>query len=203
VELSVQAPASWFQALLSRAGSVLAFSVVLIAAGAFFLVMVLSGRLDPAKLNRLFRRQRAARPVQPAVDPLSDSPLGLEPVESSIASPFAADEQPTALAFLQRLAMQDPTRPVQMQPLLGEELVIGSGPNCNFILAEPSVDKQHARLSLNEDGEFSLADLGSHAGTWVNYAPVSLEGARLQDGDIVHIGRVAFRFLLNHSGKHE
>jgi predicted component of type VI protein secretion system len=86
-----------------------------------------------------------------------------------------------------------------MQALTGEELLIGSGPNCNFILAEPSVDKQHARLTFDEAGEFRLADLGSHAGTWINYAPVSLEGTRLQDGDIVHVGRVAFRFLLNHS----
>lgn len=199
VEFSVQAPANWFQALLSRAGSVLVVSVVLIAAGAFFLVMVLSGRFDPSRLNRLFRRDRAPA-SRPVTDPLRDSPLGLEPAVSSLpASSASPDEQPAAAAHLQRLAIQDPTRPVQLQSLTGEELVIGSGPNCNFILAEPSVDKQHARLTLDEAGEFRLADLGSHAGTWINYAPVSLEGTRLQDGDIVHVGRVAFRFLLNHS----
>lgn len=198
IEFNVMAPASWFQALLSRAGTLLVFSVVLIAGGAFFLVMVLSGRLDPARLNRIFRRDRTARVARPVIDPLSDSPLGLEPVRSTIPAGLGSEAQPS-LAFLQRLAMQDPNRPVQMQPLSGEELLIGSGPNCSFILSEPSVDKQHARLSLNENDEFHIADLGSHAGTWVNYAPVSIEGSHLQDGDIVHIGRVAFRFLINHS----
>jgi len=44
-----------------------------------------------------------------------------------------------------------------------------------------------------------VADLGSEAGTWVNYAPVSAEGSQLRHGDLLHIGRVAFRFLLNRS----
>lgn len=194
VEISVQAPATWFQALLSRAGSTLAFSVVLIAAGAFFLVMVLSGRLDPVRLNRIFARDRRTRSApRPTVDPLRDSPLGMDEVPHLQDEP---EEEQVAPATLQRLAMQDPTQPAQVLPLSLAEITIGSGPTCTLILAEPSVDKQHSRVTQDEAGEFHIADMGSHAGTWINYAPVSPEGSRLQDGDIVHIGRVAFRFLL-------
>lgn len=194
VEISVQAPATWFQALLSRAGSTLAFSVVLIAAGAFFLVMVLSGRLDPVRLNRIFARDRRSRTApRPMVDPLNDSPLGMDEVPHLQDEP---DEEPVTPATLQRLAMQDPSKPAQVLPLSMAEVTIGSGPTCTLILSEPSVDKQHSRITQDEMGDFHIADMGSHAGTWVNYAPVSSEGSHLQDGDIVHIGRVAFRFLL-------
>lgn len=199
VELSVQAPVGWFQALLARGGSALALSVVLIAAAAFFLVMVLSGRITPARfnINRMFRRDRPV-PVRPLADPLRDAPPGLES-DLEAASAFAADPAPDAPAFLQRLTMQDPTQPALTQPLAGEELLIGSGPLNTLILSEPSVDKQHARIVRDEYGEFRVADLGSQAGTWLNYAPVSSEGSRLQDGDILHIGRVPFRFLINAS----
>lgn len=201
VEFSVQAPVGWFQALLARGGSTLALSVVLIAAGAFFLVMVLSGRIDPTRLNvnRVFRRDRA-RVVRPLADPLRDAPPGLDDNVPNLAGAGFATEEPSAApAYLQRLTMQDPTRPALTQPVGSEELLIGSGPLCTLILDGPSVDKQHARLTHDEYGEFRLADLGSQAGTWVNYAPVSQEGSRLQDGDIVHIGRVAFRFFVNQS----
>jgi hypothetical protein len=199
VEFNVQAPVGWFQALLARGGSALALSVVLIAAGAFFLVMVLSGRLAPSRinLNRIFQRDRAAAAPRPVADPLRDAPPGLES-DLAASSPFLAAPPPEeAPAVLQRLTMQDPTQPAQVQAVLDGDLLIGSGPLCALILSEPSVDKQHARLTRDEYGEFRLADLNSQAGTWVNYAPVSTEGSRLQDGDIVHIGRVPFRFLIN------
>jgi len=194
IEISVQAPATWFQALLSRAGGILAFSVVLIAAGAFFLVMVLSGRLAPGRLrlDRVFGRQRIA-PARPSVDPLRDSPLGLDEIPQ--LQDEEQDAQPSAPAYLQRLAMQDPSQPAQVLPIGMEETTIGAAPTCTLVLSEPSVEKQHSRIAPDEAGNFVLADLGSHAGTWINYAPVSPEGTRVQDGDIVHIGRVAFRFL--------
>jgi hypothetical protein len=43
--------------------------------------------------------------------------------------------------------------------------------------------------------------MGSSAGTWINYTPVSGEGACLEHGDLIHIGRVGFRFSLQKSGR--
>jgi pSer/pThr/pTyr-binding forkhead associated (FHA) protein len=45
-----------------------------------------------------------------------------------------------------------------------------------------------------EDGSFRLVDEGSVAGTWVNYSSVSSDGVTLEHGDLIHIGRVNFRF---------
>jgi hypothetical protein len=201
VEFTVQAPVGWFQALLARGGSALAVSVVLIAGAAFFLVMVLSGRITPGRinLNRVFRRDRQTSAPRLLVDPLRDAPPGLESDLQAGASAFPAEADALAPAVLQRLTMQDPNQPALSQPLGEEEITIGSGPLNTLVLAEPSVDKQHARIARDEDGEYRIADLGSQAGTWLNYAPVSAEGSRMQDGDIVHIGRVAFRFLFNTS----
>ncbi len=202
VDLSVQSPPGWFQGLLARGGTMLALSIVLIAAGAFFLVMVLSGRLSPSQLRmiRLFRGEPeiAPRPL----DPLRDSPPGVEAnltPTGVMKTVFASEpEVSSAPAYLQRLTVQDPTQPALVRPLDAAELLIGSDPASNLVLDDSSVEKKHARLVQDPDGQFHIVDLGSHAGTWVNYAPVSPQGSRLQDGDIVHVGRVAFRFLLDH-----
>jgi predicted component of type VI protein secretion system len=58
------------------------------------------------------------------------------------------------------------------------------------------VEALHARLRQDETGAYILSDEGSVAGTWVNYAPISTGGIRLEHGDILHIGRVIFRFSL-------
>ena len=82
--------------------------------------------------------------------------------------------------------------------LLDEQVhIFGSDENQSGYLVEgDSVEGQHATIRRKEDGDFEIADLGGDAGTWVNYAPVSAEGASLRNGDLVHIGRAAFRFFL-------
>jgi predicted component of type VI protein secretion system len=80
-------------------------------------------------------------------------------------------------------------------PISGREVVFGSDRNrTSYQLDDPSVEKVHARLRQARDGSFELRDEGSVAGTWVNYAPVSHSWTRLEEGDLVHVGRVGFRF---------
>jgi hypothetical protein len=196
VEISVVTPPNWFQVFLARGAPTLALSIVIIAAGAFFLVMLLSGRLDPNKLVRP-RRARRVPASEPWADPLTDSPFAVEiPTQENAVQSVATPNTP---AFLQRLSIQEAAQSAQLLALEQGEVLIGSGKTCNVVLQDDSVEIQHARLTQYSDGGYHLADLGSTAGTWVNYAPVSPEGSQLQDGDLVHIGRVAFRFLLNRS----
>jgi predicted component of type VI protein secretion system len=54
----------------------------------------------------------------------------------------------------------------------------------------------HARLIRLAAGHYQLRDQGSVAGTWVNYQQVPEEGQILKHGDLIHIGRSAFRFRL-------
>jgi predicted component of type VI protein secretion system len=86
-------------------------------------------------------------------------------------------------------------------PIPLEGFTIGSDPALSgLVLDDASVEKLHARLARQEDGSYRLADAGSVAGVWVNYTPVSQSGARLEHGDLVHIGRIGFRFTLRQPG---
>ncbi len=105
---------------------------------------------------------------------------------------------PRAWAHLIPLPQSDPEEPTApVLTLFAAEALIGSDPaQATLVLREPSVAPVHARWWRDEAGHIFLADRGSEAGTWVNYAPVSPYGTRLEEGDIVHIGRVGFRLHL-------
>ena len=80
-------------------------------------------------------------------------------------------------------------------PIAQVEIVFGSDPiQATRILDDPSVSPKHARLIVSQ-GEYVLSDEKSIAGTWVNYEQVT-EPRRLQHGDVIHLGRVSYRFLL-------
>lgn len=82
-------------------------------------------------------------------------------------------------------------------PITLNELTLGRNASLAVIvLDDPSVEALHARLVRGEDGTFRIMDEGSVAGTWVNYSPVSKEGTSLEHGDLIHIGRLGFRFTL-------
>jgi len=82
-------------------------------------------------------------------------------------------------------------------PLTRAEVTFGRDPNlATCLLDDPSVDGLHARLRVDAVGRFLLADQGSTAGTWVNYAPISSEGTPLEHGDLIHFGRAVYRFQL-------
>ena len=72
----------------------------------------------------------------------------------------------------------------------------GDPTQATLVLDAPCVEPLHARLKHSEDGRYLLLDQGSTAGTWVNYAPISGEGAVLEHGDLIHIGKIPFRFEL-------
>jgi hypothetical protein len=53
------------------------------------------------------------------------------------------------------------------------------------------VSKQHAELRRSPAGRYSIVDLGSHRGTYVNGTRVSQQ--ELNEGDIIAIGDATFR----------
>jgi len=83
-------------------------------------------------------------------------------------------------------------------PLARQEITFGSDPQrATQVLNSATVDGLHARLYRSPEGIFYLADQNSVAGTWINYAPVTSSGARLEHGDLLHIGKVMFRFEIS------
>ena len=73
-------------------------------------------------------------------------------------------------------------------------MTFGSDPiQATRILDDPSVSPLHARLK-EEHGEYILSDEKSVAGTWINYEQLTTP-RRLQHGDVLHIGRLSYRFM--------
>ena len=98
-------------------------------------------------------------------------------------------------AYLVRL--KDDGQPVTAPPIPinTPEMTFGSDPmQVTRILDDPSVSPLHARLR-EQNGEYILSDEKSTAGTWVNYESLNAP-RRLQHGDILHIGRLSYRFML-------
>ncbi|MHB8512048.1 MAG: trypsin-like peptidase domain-containing protein [Actinomycetota bacterium] len=89
---------------------------------------------------------------------------------------------------------------IDQGPRAGEELVVsdkriivGSGPDCDFLLNDPAVSPDHASFKI-VDGGVEVRDLGSRAGTFVNGRRI--EGAAtVAPGDRVGIGSTAFELL--------
>lgn len=79
--------------------------------------------------------------------------------------------------------------------LMGVDLLLGrDAALCTVHVDDPSVEGIHARLIRQVGGTYLLRDQGSVAGTWVNGEEVGSDGRRLRHGDVIHLGRVAFRF---------
>jgi hypothetical protein len=70
--------------------------------------------------------------------------------------------------------------------------LIGRSPECDVFLDDVTVSRKHAEL-VNENGSFSIRDLGSLNGTYVNRKRI--ESATLEDGDEVQIGKYRLTFL--------
>ncbi len=109
----------------------------------------------------------------------------------------------STLTMLRRDALEVPTLAVVATTAAGEvsaplgirPLVVGSAPECDLIVADPGVSRQHCSICLGEQG-IELEDLGSKNGTFVR--DVSVLRARLGLGVPVTIGTT--RLLVQAAG---
>jgi hypothetical protein len=77
-------------------------------------------------------------------------------------------------------------------PAEAEQTTIGRSPDCGIFLDDVTVSRKHAVLT-NRNGTFTIEDLGSLNGTFVNRKRV--ENGELEDGDEVQIGKYRLTFL--------
>jgi hypothetical protein len=77
------------------------------------------------------------------------------------------------------------------QPGEGRTLV-GRSPECDIFLDDVTVSRRHAEI-VREGDEFTIRDLGSLNGTYVNRKRI--ESRTLQDDDEVQIGKYRLTFL--------
>lgn len=67
-----------------------------------------------------------------------------------------------------------------------DELVLGRGGECDLVLPERQVSREHIRIYRESDAYY-LEDLDSKNGTWVNGKQVQAETVPLHDGDEIQI----------------
>lgn len=92
------------------------------------------------------------------------------------------------------LIIQDENQPAQHWSMSRDSMVLGRGEECDIVLAERQISRQHIRI-YKETDFYYIQDLDSKNGTWVNGQ--QLKGTReLRDGDEVHVAlAVRIRFI--------
>ena len=69
---------------------------------------------------------------------------------------------------------------------------VGRDPNCDLTIGERAVSRQHAKFDRTPTG-FTVTDLGSTNGTWVNGAKITTQ--ELRSGDRIRIGGRIFKYI--------
>lgn len=208
VQVSVESlpPTVWQTALSGNRPLVL--GAILFSGLLLGMVLLLAGRKNPKP--PFSRDPRSRDPVtQPLPPPVKKQRGTINPASMArrLASPRpAATPIPSAPAWLiqvgedggQVLENEESTLNRRLLPLKRKETLLGSDPlRSQICLTSPSVSPVHARIVLNEAGEYWIFDQGSLAGTWVNYMPVGGGGMCLRHGDLIHIGFVTLRFEIS------
>jgi len=156
------------------------------------LMIVRLRRATPPQATRPLRRITQTIPKsqpKPPMQPASASSITIPRALPSLDAP----------ARLTRLAGDETTPSAQEIPIARPELTFGSDPQLALcVFDSPSVSPLHARLLHTPENGFVLYDAGSITGTWVNYSPVSASGVQLRHGDLIHFGRMTFRFEMSH-----
>ena len=197
VQVSAQRPRLDLGSLLSRNAPAITGLIVLLAGAVLLLVLILGGRITPATLKVRQRMRRYMDPVTQPVPVNKDSePRKLPGWANRLQWPTRR-VKPQVFAYLQPISDDPEKTKSKPIPISSEEITIGRDPVlATLVLDDPSVEGLHARIVRKEGNDFRLLDEGSVAGTWINYTPISPEGAALQHGDLIHVGRVGFRYTL-------
>ena len=158
-------------------------------AAILFAGVVLSGILVGGRIRRRSRRKQNPSKVDPLTQPIPGG-SGRHALRLPWKQPAKKSD-----AYLERL--KEDGQPITASPIpVGTpEMTFGSDPlKVTRILDDPSVSPLHARL-MEQNGEYYLSDEKSVAGTWVNNEMLTAP-RRLQHNDVLHIGRVSYRFKL-------
>ena len=90
-----------------------------------------------------------------------------------------------------RLTYQDGDNPLSFSFADGE-VVIGRSPECQIVLRDFGISRNHAKVVVTEDGAARILDLKSKNGTQVN--GVQVVEAPLRDGDLILLGKFELTF---------
>ena len=127
----------------------------------------------------------------PAAPPQATQVLGSQSAEvtSDAMPPAPPGNEPKAL-----LHVLLPTGDAYERNLTQAETQVGKGPRNDLVIADPAVSSAHAVIHA-EDERFTISDLGSRNGTFVNGRRLT-QPQTLQHGDVIGIGLSKLTFRL-------
>lgn len=94
---------------------------------------------------------------------------------------------------MQMLIVQAPNGTNRVFDLYGDDVTIGRERGHDMQLAHPSVSRAHARITWKSAG-YSIVDLGSHNGVYVNGRRVN-KSITLKSGDVITLGRFELIYI--------
>jgi hypothetical protein len=86
---------------------------------------------------------------------------------------------------------------VEIEVLLprdAEAVTLGRSHDCDVVVGEETVSRFHAELRHGDGDEWTIRDLGSTNGTWLNGSPV--REARVFRGDVLRLGGLRLELRL-------
>lgn len=144
------------------------------------------------------KKDAPATPETPSVDPLDQTVVG-QPLPGNLDQttviPVQGEAPDGATMILQwpKLLVHSGSGPAEEHAVVGTGTVLGSGGDCDIVLAGSKVSKKHAEIALGPNGHL-IRDLKSQVGTLVNGVVVSER--ELADGDTIQLGEVKLTFTV-------
>jgi len=104
-----------------------------------------------------------------------------------------ASAQPLATAVWSAQRLGGDRFPSAIMPLPAKVLRIGRSADNGIVVADLNVSRRHAELRRLPGGEYEIADLGSHNGTFLNGQRITK--ATVTEADVIGIGPASFRLV--------
>jgi hypothetical protein len=177
VQVEIIQPGTGNTLSLQQMGLILA-GFILTAAFVIFMVWLVGRLLGQNKFSGLWERLFGKK-KRTIIDDQSSAPMDESPI-LAILSPLNDTGGKTI-------------RVTKTSVTIGRD---ASQVDC--VIDNDEVSSVHARLSLHGEG-FWLQDLGSDAGTWINYSEIGKQRVRVHPGDLIHFGSGGFRFTIDSS----
>ena len=169
--------------------------------GVILLVLLIGLVLLVKTLKKRIKKRPVKKPADPVTQPVNiegEYTLAPPQPETTIQWPVIRGVGLAPARLIQKRSAAPVVDYLPEIPLGNDEVLIGSERRkADYVLVHSTVSPLHARIYKDADGNYRIADSGSAAGTWVNYAPVSTRGVQLEHGDLVQFGRLAYIFELH------
>ncbi len=210
VQITVQQTPQSILSTIAQNAPLIAGALVSLTGGILILVFIFRGRIRPKSFGRrrtlkssteqsVKKKERITTEVQP--EPVVQR-RNISYWVNRFAWPQRSSQSKQPIAYLELLEDSKDYSKKDRFPISNDEITFGNDPKlATTTFNDPAVDGLHTRIRVSPQGEITIHDEGSIAGTWVNYSPISNEDIILSHGDIIHIGRIGLCLKMTDKNK--